>query len=101
MNVDQHSNASIAPICKGEEHSIIAQLDMDEYREDLKRLDLTPEQEAELLTTLWEMMKSFVELGFGVDSMHLILPEIFNSTSQTSETMLPKESNDKGKGENI
>ncbi len=99
MNLDQHSNATTPPICNDGEQQLIAQLDMDDYRDDLKNLDLTPEQEAELLTRLWEMMKSFVELGFGVDSMHLILPEIFNSTSQTPETMLTNKHNEKGDDE--
>ncbi len=33
-------------------------------------------QAAELLRTLWEIMKAFVDLGFGVDSIHHFIPAL-------------------------
>ena len=65
-----------------------AVLDVDEYREELAGLNLSPAQEKELLSTIWEIMKSFVALGFGTDSLSLILPEVFNETCQSDEHML-------------
>ena len=50
--------------------------DADEYRPYLDGFDLTEEQANELLATLWDIMKAFVELGFGVDSIHRFLPEL-------------------------
>ena len=49
------------------------ELDLDKYRPYLAEFDLTDEQAAELLQTLWSIMRSFAELGFGVDSVHTIL----------------------------
>jgi len=48
--------------------------DPDDYRAELAAFDLTEEQANALLGTLWEIMKAFVELGFGVDSIHRFLP---------------------------
>lgn len=44
--------------------------DAEEYLPDLAGLDLTEDQARELLGTLWGIMKAFVELGFGLDSIH-------------------------------
>lgn len=48
--------------------------DAEAYLPYLAEFDLTDEQAAELLTALWEMMKAFVDIGFGVGSIHEILP---------------------------
>jgi hypothetical protein len=96
MSTDLFLDTNNTPIDNGGKERQFAQFDVDEYREELKSLDLTPEQEVELLTTIWEMMKCFVELGFGVDSMSLILPDIFNDTSQTPENVITNKSNNRG-----
>ena len=43
----------------------------DDYRDDLNEFDLTEEQENELLEALWNIMSSFVAIGFGLDSVQL------------------------------
>lgn len=48
----------------------------EEYLPYLAEFDLTEEQANELLATLWEIMKAFVDLGFGVDSIHEFLPAL-------------------------
>lgn len=48
----------------------------EEYLPDLAEFDLTEEQANELLVALWEIMKAFVDLGFGVDSIHEFLPAL-------------------------
>ena len=48
-------------------------LDPDKYRDDLKELDLTEEEENAFLETLWNIMRTFVELGWGLDSVQMIL----------------------------
>ena len=47
------------------------QLDPDDYREDLAEFDLTAQQENELLEVLWNIMASFVAMGYGLDSVQL------------------------------
>ena len=46
-------------------------LDPDEYREHLEDFDLTAEQENELLAVLWNIMRTFVDIGFGLDSVQV------------------------------
>ncbi len=41
--------------------------DLAKYRSDIAALELTEDQERELLETIWSIMYSFVELGFRVD----------------------------------
>ncbi|MEO9623044.1 MAG: hypothetical protein ABJH28_12515 [Paraglaciecola sp.] len=54
----------------------------DDYREDLAYFDMTTEQEDELLFTLWEMMRTFAEMGQGVQSINNIFPQIFEKADQ-------------------
>ena len=46
-------------------------LDPDEYREDLDEFDLTRAQQDEMLAVLWNIMRTFVEIGFGLDSVQV------------------------------
>ncbi|MEM1086968.1 MAG: hypothetical protein AAGH90_04510 [Pseudomonadota bacterium] len=42
------------------------ELDLEKYLEAFEGMDLTPDQEAEILKALWEIMCRFVELGWGL-----------------------------------
>ncbi len=42
-------------------------LNVDDYRQYVEDMGLSPEQEQELLETLWTIIVSFVDLGFGVE----------------------------------
>ncbi|GAB5470738.1 MAG: hypothetical protein Kilf2KO_37680 [Rhodospirillales bacterium] len=58
------------------------------YRQELEECDtLTEEQANELLLALWEIMKAFVHLGWGVDSIYRVLPGL---TSLASEVARPE-----------
>lgn len=48
------------------------ELDPQEYLADLEEFDMTEEQKIELLEKLWEIMRSFVELGFEIDVSELV-----------------------------
>ena len=52
--------------------------DADEYRDALIEFPLNREQEDALLQALWEIMRSFVDIGWGVDTVQLVLPELFD-----------------------
>ena len=64
----------------------------DDYRDDIASFNMTKEQEDELLLTLWEIMRMFVEMGYGVNSINSVFPTIFESADQDSEN-LPDSSN--------
>lgn len=55
--------------------SVACVFDIEKYRQDLEDFDLTDEQTRELLRTLWSIMTTFVELGFGVDSVQYLLAQ--------------------------
>ncbi|GAB5471294.1 MAG: hypothetical protein Kilf2KO_43240 [Rhodospirillales bacterium] len=51
--------------------------DPQRYRQELEGCaDLTETQAEELLLAVWEIMKAFVHLGWGVDSIHHVLPDL-------------------------
>jgi hypothetical protein len=43
-------------------------LDFEKYLPYLDEFDISKEQKIELLKTLWNMMGTFVDIGWGVDS---------------------------------
>ncbi len=53
-------------------------LDINKYRTYLNDSDLTDQQAEELLRTLWQVMQTMVNIGWGVDTLNIILPELFN-----------------------
>lgn len=50
----------------------------DDFRENFADLDMSKEKEDEVILTLWEMMRTFAEMGQGVSSMNNIFPTIFD-----------------------
>ena len=54
----------------------------DDYRHHITEFDLTLEQQNELLETLWHIMSTMVDIGWGVDNIQLMLPELFNGESK-------------------
>ena len=46
-------------------------MDPEEYRDQLKEFELTPEQEVELLQILWNIMATMVDLGWGLDYIQI------------------------------
>lgn len=53
----------------------------DDYREFFKSEDMTPEQEDELILTLWEIARMFVEMGYGISPIN----NIFSNKTEKSD----------------
>ena len=62
--------------------------DADEYRDDLAGLDMTKEQQDELLQTLWNIMSAFVDIGWGVDTVQMFLPDLFKNAGPDSGKLI-------------
>ena len=62
--------------------------DPDRYRHHLEDFALTREQEDELMRVLWTMMLSFVDLGWGVDSVHNIFAQMVDKSLQGAENSI-------------
>ncbi len=61
--------------------------DMEEYYNDLSDLNLTKAQKAEVLQTLWNIMCTFVDMGWGVDTLQIVLPEVFAQVSKDNSAL--------------
>jgi hypothetical protein len=49
-------------------------LDCDAYRADLADFELTAEQENELLSILWDIMRTMCDLNLDMDAVQMIVP---------------------------
>lgn len=67
--------------------------DAEEYLPYVAEFDLTEKQASELLATLWEIMKAFVDLGFGVDSIHEFLPALKEVSQEIEGGAVESENN--------
>ena len=57
--------------------------DKERYLSELEDTDLTEEQKIEMLQALWSIVEAFVDLGFGVNSIHQFFPEPGTETSDS------------------
>ena len=67
--------------------------DPDRYREHVKDLDLTEEQQNEMLLALWTIMVGLIDLSWGVDSVQRLLPEFNELSSQIPHDELEQKQN--------
>ncbi len=58
------------------------QLDPEEYRDYLAAFDLSEAQQNELLETLFHILRTFVEIGFGLDPVQNIFSGIVEKALQ-------------------
>ena len=65
----------------------------DDYRDELNDIDLTDEQAQELLSTLWNIMSTMVDIGWGLDATQLVLGQIF-SEYRLSDPDAPQSASD-------
>ena len=68
-------------------------LNVDDYRQYVEDMDLNGEQEEELLQTLWTIIVSFVDLGFGIDTVQQAInkPSSHETRSKAKEEGLHHE----------
>lgn len=59
----------------------------DDYKEDMGVTEFSDE-EIELLKIIWDIMGRFADMGWNVDAVPLLLPQVFGTT-QTSTLCLP------------
>jgi hypothetical protein len=80
LDVTENEQSSQDAPCTG-----VTGLDVSRYSEYVKDFELDEEQQTELLQTLWWIMATFVDLGFGVDSVQRCLPALAEMSSETAE----------------
>ena len=62
-------------------YPVSLQLDLEKYLPELDQFDITDAQKVELLKTLWNIMRGFVEMGYGIDALHHHLPALVASSA--------------------
>ena len=70
----------------GAEHALA--FDPSEYVDYMAGFDLTDAQQVEVLQTLWHIMVSMVDMGWGVDNIQLMLPDVFNQEAEADTVTL-------------
>lgn len=68
--------------------------DKEKYLPELEDTDLTEEQKIEMLQALWSIMEAFVDLGFGVNSIHRFFSE---RAAESSESGMDRVESGNGK----
>lgn len=63
-------------------------LNPEEYRHALADLDISQAQQDALLYALWHIISTFVDMGWGVDTVRIVLPELFENAGSDSQKML-------------
>lgn len=71
---DKENIGSHEPCCSAHTLPVIEppQCDIEKYSEYIKDFELSEQEKAELLKTIWMMMATFVDLGIGVDSIRFL-----------------------------
>jgi hypothetical protein len=63
-------------------------LDVAKYRRHIDHFDISEKQKIELLQTLWSIMRSFAELGYGVDNVQRVIPALAEFSSRAESDAL-------------
>lgn len=74
----------------------IPKLDAAKYLGELEDCELSEAQKVELLQTLWFIMATFVDWGFGVDSVTRALPALADFSSSAESDALEEKGSTQG-----
>jgi hypothetical protein len=68
------NDETITPGKNKQEVISVPTLDCDAYRADLADFELTAEQENELLSILWDIMRTMCDLNLDMDAVQMVMP---------------------------
>jgi len=63
-------------------------LDPDAHRHHFGEFNMTTDQQNELLQALWYIMGTLVDIGWGVDTVQMLLPDIYVEVAPDSKKLL-------------
>lgn len=67
-------------------------LDVKKYEAQMEEFDFTDEQRVEILQTLWTMMATFVDLGFGTEPVQHFLGQWVSESLQSPDDRIKDKS---------
>ena len=68
------------------QHPFAVELDIEKYISQVEDFDLTDQQKREFLETLWAIMISFVDLGFGISPVQEVCGKLLENSSNPALT---------------
>ena len=84
MSTDKPSSPATTPSVVG-----MLPFDADKYLEHVEDFEMTEAQKAEFLRVLWDIMATFVRLGFDVDSVLPCFKETSENAPDALEQIIP------------
>jgi hypothetical protein len=75
LNIGDNTSSAAAPV-----------LDLERYIPEVEAQFDSEEEAIEFLRTLWNIMCAFVDLGWGVGSIHFAFPELMRVQDRASES---------------
>lgn len=66
----------------------LLKLDPDKYRDRISGCYADEERQNEVLNALWNIMRMMVDMGWGVDSVQVLLPDLFQKAGADSGKLL-------------
>ena len=67
-------------------HPLAVEMDFEKYASHIAEFDLTEEQQREFLETLWAILISFVDLGFGISPVQEVCGKLLENSSNSALT---------------
>ena len=67
-------------------------LDPEDFREELAEFGYTPEEEAELLELLWQIVRTAIDIRLGLHPMQMVLPAVAKFAREDAESALKETS---------
>lgn len=61
------------------------EFDLSDFREEIDEMKISDEQAQQILQALWSIMSSVASIGWGVDIVQIVLPQLFGHAANDNE----------------
>ena len=61
--------------------------DLSAFREEIDELEISDDQARALLQVLWNIMCTAVDIGWGVDIVQIVLPQLFSHVANDNNAV--------------
>jgi hypothetical protein len=97
VSADNFVNTAINSIDQPQDSSLEGQgFNVDDYKEELG-VETFSKEEVELLQAWWNIMSMCVDIGWGVDTVQLVCPELVENIASSCAELPPNPVNDNTK----
>lgn len=61
------------------------EFDLSDFREEIDELNISDVQAQQILQALWQIMYSAAQIGWGVDIVQIMLPQLFSEVANDND----------------